>query len=225
MSAICPGQDTRYWRPDDIFEIECGSCGAAVEFFKDDVHRRCHRCGALVQNPKITLGCAQWCEHAKECLGYDPKELLAESSEGASLFDRLLAAVKRALAKEPQRLARRIATADEVEALLRTEKVERKVALAAALVEGLDEETLTRLLDEAGLDKRSASDVEELATGATTTSAEARLLADAARLLALREALEASGGRLEQPPDLAAFATDGGRARASTMIEGASVRG
>ncbi len=70
--TMCPGQDTRYWRPGDIFNVACASCGNDVEFFKDDAKRRCSRCGALVQNPRLSAGCARWCGHAKECLGYDP---------------------------------------------------------------------------------------------------------------------------------------------------------
>ncbi|MHC4599829.1 MAG: HD domain-containing protein, partial [Planctomycetota bacterium] len=72
MAKLCPGQDTRFWRPEDIFELDCGACGHAIEFFKDDVYRRCSACGRRVENPKFNLGCAQWCEHAKDCLGYDP---------------------------------------------------------------------------------------------------------------------------------------------------------
>ena len=72
MKTMCPGQDTRYWRPGDIFNVSCASCGSEVEFFKDDAKRRCRKCGAEVQNPRLSVGCGQWCEHAKECLGYDP---------------------------------------------------------------------------------------------------------------------------------------------------------
>ena len=72
MSSGCPGQDRRNWRPEDIFEVPCRGCGAAVELFKDDVRRRCPRCGAVVTNPRIALGCAQWCDHAEECIGHAP---------------------------------------------------------------------------------------------------------------------------------------------------------
>jgi hypothetical protein len=72
--TMCPGQDTRYWRPDDIFNVPCASCGASIEFFKDDAARRCPKCGTRVRNPRLSMGCAQWCSHAKECLGYDPSE-------------------------------------------------------------------------------------------------------------------------------------------------------
>lgn len=33
----CPGQDRRYWKPGDIFDVECPQCGNGVEFFKDEV--------------------------------------------------------------------------------------------------------------------------------------------------------------------------------------------
>jgi hypothetical protein len=74
-NVMCPGQDTRYWRPGDIAEVACGGCGAMLEFFKDEARRRCRQCGKMVTNPKMSLGCAQWCEHAKECFGFDPKVL------------------------------------------------------------------------------------------------------------------------------------------------------
>ena len=35
----CPGQDMRFWKPEDIFEAPCPHCGARMEFWKDDVRR------------------------------------------------------------------------------------------------------------------------------------------------------------------------------------------
>jgi hypothetical protein len=94
--TMCPGQDTRYWRPGDIFEVPCGNCGRMIEFFKDEASRKC-KCGNRVQNPKLSMGCAQWCEHAKECLGYDPKSVDAFVDERVydiSLADRLIDALR-----------------------------------------------------------------------------------------------------------------------------------
>lgn len=65
----CPGQDTRFWKPEDIFEAQCPHCGASIEFWKDDHRRKCRGCGEDVHNPKLDLGCAKWCEYAEECLG------------------------------------------------------------------------------------------------------------------------------------------------------------
>ncbi len=69
----CPGQDMRYWKPGDIFETQCPKCQGRVEFFKDEVRRKC-RCGFVVVNPKLDLGCAVWCPHAEQCLGSVPQE-------------------------------------------------------------------------------------------------------------------------------------------------------
>ena len=65
----CPGQDQRFWKPQDIFEVDCPKCGRPVEFFKDEPQLKCRRCGHTVMNPKIDLGCAEWCQYAEQCLG------------------------------------------------------------------------------------------------------------------------------------------------------------
>jgi predicted amidophosphoribosyltransferase len=68
----CPGQDTRYWRPGDIYDVLCPYCEAKIEFFRDDTRLTCKQCGKKVRNPKLDVACAEWCEHAKECLGQLP---------------------------------------------------------------------------------------------------------------------------------------------------------
>ena len=34
--ARCPGQDMQFWKPEDIYDVECPKCQAKVEFWKDD---------------------------------------------------------------------------------------------------------------------------------------------------------------------------------------------
>lgn len=63
----CPGQDTRNWKPADIFEVKCPKCGKLVEFFKDEVARKC-RCGVRIKNPKLDMGCLEWCQFADKCV-------------------------------------------------------------------------------------------------------------------------------------------------------------
>ena len=65
----CPGQDQRFWKPEDIFEAKCPGCGETIEFFKDEPKLKCRKCGRIVLNPKINLGCAKWCKYAEQCLG------------------------------------------------------------------------------------------------------------------------------------------------------------
>ncbi len=69
--AKCPGQDTQQWGYDAIFDVECPKCHSAVEFFKDEVRRRCRSCGEVVFNDRMDLGCAKWCPSAASCVGPD----------------------------------------------------------------------------------------------------------------------------------------------------------
>jgi len=72
----CPGQDMRFWKPGDISEAECPKCGGKVEFFKDEVRRKC-RCDHEIVNPKMDLGFAEWCQYAEQCIGAVPEEVKA----------------------------------------------------------------------------------------------------------------------------------------------------
>jgi hypothetical protein len=69
----CPGQDSRYWKKDSIFEIPCPGCGTAIEFFKDEPSRACRACGRKTVNPKMDFGCAVHCTNAEACLGNLPQ--------------------------------------------------------------------------------------------------------------------------------------------------------
>ncbi len=64
----CPGQDMRYWAPEDIFEFPCPMCDTSIEFWKDESVRTCPKCKTQIRNPRMDLGCAKWCLFAKECL-------------------------------------------------------------------------------------------------------------------------------------------------------------
>jgi hypothetical protein len=130
----CPGQDTRFWKPGDIFEVACSQCGHPVEFFKDDAVRRCPRCGQRIQNPKISLGCAQWCEHAQECLGFDPKTMPAEDPEEVSLVDRLIAAMKKEFGDDQKRITHALLVLEKAKGLLVNEEGNPRVVLTAAVL-------------------------------------------------------------------------------------------
>jgi HD superfamily phosphohydrolase YqeK/ribosomal protein S27E len=139
-NMICPGQDTRFWRPGDIFEVACGNCGHEIEFFKDEARRRCPKCGTRVVNPKMSLGCAQWCEHAKECLGYDPKELMDENENEVSLTDQLIERMKKVFGDDRKRITHALAVLEQAQKILRQEmasgsnSIDPKVVMAAAIL-------------------------------------------------------------------------------------------
>ncbi len=131
--TMCPGQDTAFWTPNDIYEVKCAQCGNEMEFFKDDASRRCKSCGARVQNPKLNLGCAQWCEHAAECLGYDPKQVLGDAAQ-ESLVDQLVQAMRKHFGKDERRITHALAVLDYAEQIMRREGANPKVVLTAAVL-------------------------------------------------------------------------------------------
>ncbi|MCP4688233.1 MAG: HD domain-containing protein [Desulfobacterales bacterium] len=89
----CPGQDSRYWKENAIFDADCPKCGAVVEFFKDDPARKCSKCGHRFINPNMDFGCASYCEFAEQCIGTLPPELLAQKED--FLKDRVAIEMKR----------------------------------------------------------------------------------------------------------------------------------
>jgi len=130
----CPGQDTRHWKPDDIFTMECPKCGAEIEFFKDDTRRRCAWCGHLFYNPKIEMGCAEWCQYADKCV----PELVKEKQAMQTFKDRLRERVLSLNPDEPDfaaRLDRELALAID---LLKAEGGDPKVVFAALLLQKVD---------------------------------------------------------------------------------------
>jgi hypothetical protein len=90
---ICPGQDTRYWKPGDIFEAPCPHCGHSVEFFKDESTRKCRGCHRLVTNPRMDFGCAAYCKYAEQCLGELSPDLLSKRKD--LLKDRVAVEMKK----------------------------------------------------------------------------------------------------------------------------------
>jgi hypothetical protein len=140
----CPGQDTRFWKPGDIFTVQCPKCGAEIEFFKDDARRRCAWCGHLFYNPKIDLGCAEWCQYAEKCV----PELVKEK-KAAQMFRELLAErVKGRLAADPgvwERTERGLGYALD---LLKAEGGDPKVVIASTLLHRVEPARARKILEE-----------------------------------------------------------------------------
>ena len=65
----CPGQDQRYWKPEDIQSVLCPGCAQEVEIWKDEPLRACPSCGREIRNPKLDPSCAEWCPKAGGCRG------------------------------------------------------------------------------------------------------------------------------------------------------------
>jgi HD superfamily phosphodiesterase/ribosomal protein S27E len=130
----CPGQNTMFWGPEDIFEVTCSNCGNAVEFFKDDASRACRSCGKRIQNPKLSLGCAQWCEYAEDCLGFDPKTQKPGDSNEEALVDMLVEAAAEEFGSDRKRFAHALEVLEYARRILRSEPGDPRVVLSAAVL-------------------------------------------------------------------------------------------
>jgi len=126
----CPGQDSRYWKPGAIFEAKCPECGADVEFFKDDVSRRCKKCGFKFLNPSMDFGCASYCKYAEQCIGNLSPELLAQKEY--LLKDRVAIEMKRYFKQDFKRIGHAGRVARYAERIGKEDGGDMSVILTAA---------------------------------------------------------------------------------------------
>lgn len=126
----CPGQDSRYWSGEDVFETKCPKCGHTIEFFKDDSQQKCRQCGHRMLNPRIDFGCASYCPFADQCLGSMPPELIGKRDD---LFkDRLAIAMRKYFGPDSRRIKHAERVAGFAEEIGKLEKGIMAVIMAAA---------------------------------------------------------------------------------------------
>jgi hypothetical protein len=163
--AKCPGQDTRFWKPGDIFVAECPKCGAEIEFFKDDTRRRCAWCGHLFYNPKIELGCAEWCQYAEKCV----PDLVREKKAAQSFKERLGERVKSLLSEDAwTRTEKAMGYALD---LLKSEGGDPKVVFAAVLLDRVDRIKAREILTDLETEPEIITGIMELLEGQAAQSA------------------------------------------------------
>jgi hypothetical protein len=125
----CPGQDSRFWGKEAIFEAPCPECGATVEFFKDEPFRRCRRCGFKFVNPNMDFGCAAYCRFAEECLGVLTPELIAKRE--SLIKERVAIEAKKRFGKNFKALSRSIKAARYAEEIFRRERLDNPSVIIA----------------------------------------------------------------------------------------------
>jgi len=128
----CPGQDTRFWKPGDIFEVPCPVCGHLVEFFKDEGVRKCPNCGYKFKNPKIDLSCLEWCPYAKQCLGSLPEG--KEQMEQILLTNQLIDEMKKVFQGDQKRIKHTLQVLEYAKELVQQEEANPRVVLASAIL-------------------------------------------------------------------------------------------
>jgi hypothetical protein len=192
----CPGQDMQYWKPGDIFETKCPSCGHDVEFFKDEARRKCRACGTKIMNPRMDFGCASYCKYASECLGEMAPELISKRND--FFKDRVALKVKESLGNDFSRIAHVLRVARYTEQMAREEKMEPALVLCAAYLHALEHranangkddashDEAKRVLTDLGADRGLIEGVKDLLhrmeNGEPGDSKEAHLLIEAHRL-------------------------------------------
>jgi putative nucleotidyltransferase with HDIG domain len=140
----CPGQDQRFWRPEDIFDVGCPGCGKNIEFFKDEPRMKCRNCGRMVANPKLDLGCAQWCQYAVQCAAASGvKNIDSTSSVGDALRrlprlsitrDKIVGEMKKVFGKDRKRIEHALAVLNYAEQILAVEGGDPLIVKAAAIL-------------------------------------------------------------------------------------------
>ncbi len=133
----CPGQDMQFWKPGDIYEVDCPGCGRTVEFFKDDTARRCGHCGHRFANPKMDFGCAAYCPYAEQCIGDLPPEVAAQQEN--LLKDKVAIAVKQHYGRDFRSIGHASRVARYAEQLAREENAGLAVVLTAAYLLDVDQ--------------------------------------------------------------------------------------
>jgi ribosomal protein S27E len=133
----CPGQDMQFWKPGDIYEVDCPGCGRTVEFFKDDTARRCGHCGHRFANPKMDFGCAAYCPYAEQCIGDLPPEVAAQQEN--LLKDKVAVAVKQYFGRDFRRIGHATRVARYAEQMAKAENASLAVVLTAAYLLEVDQ--------------------------------------------------------------------------------------
>lgn len=231
----CPGQNTRFWKPDDVFDIVCPACDSPVEFFKDDLSRSCPSCGYHFRNPNFDLGCAAYCRYAEKCLGSLPQG----GDEPAAADGPLLVAVRQAMKAEfgsdQRRIQHAFAVHDWCRRLLASETADPRVVLTAALLHdiGIQEAErkhgssaakyqeaegppiARRIMEQAGLDASTVDHVCRIVGNHHTPdgldTSEFRLIWDADHLVNLAEQVASTDKRIPRQSICRTFRTGTGR--------------
>lgn len=184
----CPGQDSQYWKPGAIYEVECPECGHPVEFFKDETTRKCSACGHRFVNPELDFGCAAYCKYAEQCIGNLPPELIAQKQD--LLKDRVAIEVKRRLGRDFKRIGHTMRAARYAEEIGKAEQGDLAVILAAAYLHDLGVQGARDILENLGAGEALAQEVYDIISGEPAqeeAALNARCVRDGKRLATLED--------------------------------------
>ena len=233
----CPGQDKRFWKPQDIYEINCPHCGNSMEFWKDEPQLKCKSCGKAVRNPKLDLGCAEWCSYASECLAH-----IAPRGVEGSLCDALVNELKHTFGEDERRIRHALDVLAYAEGILDDEGGDPLTVKASAILHDIGIQEAERkhgasgaeqhereglplariILEKLGVDRRHTDDICSIVgrhhSEQDTDSVEFRIVWDADHLVNSTE--ECAGKNLSELREYVekTFRTKTGRALAEEKL-------
>jgi hypothetical protein len=216
----CPGQDSRYWGSEAIYDEPCPACGELVEFFKDESTRRCTGCGFRFRNPRIDIGCAEWCKFAEACFGTLPSAD-EEAPARESVLDSLVLAVKEVLGEDSEEVREGLRVLAQAQELMLEEQAIPKVVLAAALLRRVKSPgSARRVLERAEFDTAVVAQVLSVAAGEQVeqTARELAVVSDASGLVRLGDQLAKSDHTIAAAAVDERFSTNAARRHARQMI-------
>lgn len=229
----CPGQDQRYWKPDDIFELDCPECGTKIEFWKDEPRLKCPNCKKLIANPKLDMGCAEWCQYAKQCLG------IAAGQDSGILCDKLIDEMKKALSDDQKRINHILKILEYADQIQVVEGGEPLVVKAVAVLcdigtdkaqgpadEGVKEigglDTVKEILIKYGIKDELIEDICQIIAGChgaqDIDSKEFRIIQDAYRLAEFEEQFAEADEEKKKKHIESTFKTKKGQQLASELL-------
>ncbi|MFC1737453.1 HD domain-containing protein [Planctomycetota bacterium] len=108
--------------------MKCTGCGQAIEFFKDEPKLKCRNCGHIVANPKIDLGCAEWCQYAEQCLA------VSVNNEAKIMRERLIREMKNVFGNDQKRIDHALTVLNYAEQIQAADTGDPLVVKAAAIL-------------------------------------------------------------------------------------------
>lgn len=158
----CPGQDTKYWKPGDIFEVPCPVCGESVEFFKDDSERRCKACGYKFRNPRLDLSCVEWCAYAKQCIGSFPEDMKEGERGKLLIINSVISAMKDVFKDKRERIAHSLRVFGYAKEILKREGGDFRVVLCSAILHDIGVKEAEKILLKLGLDELTIEHIKKI---------------------------------------------------------------
>jgi len=111
--------------------MNCPGCQSSIEFWKDAPRTKCRKCGLVVRNPRLDIGCAEWCQYAEQCFGTIP----GKQTKEAPLCENLLKELRTVVGHDGGRVERVLRGLDHADRILRAEGGDPLVVKAALILQ------------------------------------------------------------------------------------------